>query len=464
MAVLYPNEIINVYIQDVEFTGNIVSVGNDGNYSYDYSNPMQATQSEPSGSLILIYPGTYSMGNLYNSVSNKDSYWRGMGDDVTDVYLRQTLDYGVVLFMGSYNKIILENFRTFGNFDHSELNFNNGTTSTNIYLNKLHLNASAGFGSGYAGVNIVNGSGNIYGTNVDINANVFQLRGLGWQTTSSYYSFTFMRYYEAYSCTFCNKAPDVHTYVTTSLNGYGYQYGNFLIDFNRPSPEPPQPPIAIYYQNVWQVGDYIYHTVSSGIDVYNDNASSIIHHISLANPTAVWADESYVYIGTTNSGVYRSTSSGSASPYKQNPSITSDQTMYLHGSGDNLCVSTRNGVDRFDLQTGDRIYTTVSGVRKCFQTTSGTVYYIEASQFYELDLAALGGVVRDWNYYQVIDFDATPFDDANVGVVLPDTFPFYNTTSTGVDLRFISNNNEVLAYYIQSWYPTASAEGYQDCI
>ena len=89
MAILYPNEIVNVFIRDVEFTGNIVSVGNDGNYSYDYSSLNTAMDSVSSNTLILVYPpaGTYYTDKPTSS--NKNIFVRGMGDSPEDVYIHE---------------------------------------------------------------------------------------------------------------------------------------------------------------------------------------------------------------------------------------------------------------------------------------------------------------------------------------------------------------------------------------
>lgn len=210
------------------------------------------------------------------------------------------------------------------------------------------------------------------------------------------------------------------------------------------------------YQNVWSQGNYIYHTVSSGINVYNDSTSTLLYNIYTPDePSAVWANDNYIYISTVNSGVYRATISGAALPYYFEPDLTSDNTIYLHGNGNYLCVSTVSGVDRFNLSTDARIYTSDQYIHKCFQTISGTLYYIENTRFYNVSEIDLGDALRNWNYYQYITFTPTNIDNAQVYINIPNTFSFNVCKPNGQDLRFISNDDEVLSYYVESWYPNA---------
>jgi len=150
--------------------------------------------------------------------------------------------------------------------------------------------------------------------------------------------------------------------------------------------------MAALYQNVWAQGDYIYHTTTSGIDVYNDDASVLDYHISLPNAaTAVWADDNYIYMGTLSSGIYRSTISGTASSYFTVPDITSNETIYLHGGGEFLCVTTISGVDQYNVVSGTRIHTSISGALKCYQTVTGPFYYVVAG-----DLNAVYSTASNW--------------------------------------------------------------------
>lgn len=216
--------------------------------------------------------------------------------------------------------------------------------------------------------------------------------------------------------------------------------------------------MAALYQNVWAHGNYIYHTTDSGIDVYNDDASVLDYHISLPNAaTAVWANDSYIYMGTLSSGVYRSTISGVASSYLTVPDITSNDTIYLHGAGNYLCVTTVSGVDRYNLTTGSGIYTTDTGIHKCYQTTSGTLYYLENNLFFDLDESSNGidGELRDWQYYNYMTFSPTTASSTQVRVVFQYDFSYDYVTGAGDDIRFLDSPGNNLNYYIKSWYPNA---------
>ena len=84
MAILYPHQIANVLVRGTAFEGNIVSVGTDTLYPYDYSDPVVAIETEPANSLFLLYPSYYP---LSDGVVNgaKNPILRGMGDGVNDV-------------------------------------------------------------------------------------------------------------------------------------------------------------------------------------------------------------------------------------------------------------------------------------------------------------------------------------------------------------------------------------------
>jgi len=470
VAILYPNEIINVFIQGTEFTGNMVSVGNDGYYSYDYSHPRTAAVNEPDDTLILIYPGSYTINNNTYDVSNKDFMWRGMGDSVTDVYLNQSFSYPALEISGNYNKIILENFRIrTGGSGADPIEFRNGTILTDVYLNKLYIDHSSGV-SNTAPVDFYSYQGNAYLTYSYVTTTrPSQYRGIGRYDSAAVYSFLALEYNKAYDCLSCDADPDPHGFSVGPAINIGYNYGDYLIQFNVPPPQPPPSalPQEPLYQNVWVVGDNIYHTTSSGIDVYNSNASILTDHLPLPEPaTSVWANDEYIYMGTLGSGVYRSTTSGAAYPYIKEPDTTSNYIIYLHGADDFLCLSTIAGVDRYDLSTAsgttisgaDRIYTYDEDIHKCFQTTSGTLYYSENNTFFNVDESptGLGRPLREWTYYQLINFLTTTIDNSQVEVIFQNDFPYYNVKDAGADLRFIDDYGNNLSYYIKSWYPTAT--------
>lgn len=185
-------------------------------------------------------------------------------------------------------------------------------------------------------------------------------------------------------------------------------------------------PAQPLYQNVWTQGNHIYHTTNSGIDVYNSDASSLLYHVGLPNAaTAVWADNTYIYMGTLTSGVYRSTISGAASPYRIEPNITSNETTYLHGAGEFLCVTTISGVDQYNVVSGTRIYTSISGATKCYQTSTGEFYYAVS-----VDLNAVYSTASNWSDPDYI------YDDLLYATVINDIHVTEGTSSY--------NNNNII--------------------
>ena len=140
-------------------------------------------------------------------------------------------------------------------------------------------------------------------------------------------------------------------------------------------------------RNIWTQEPYVYRATSSGVDIYNINTEM---RIAAADYTdginSVWANDTYLYIATSNSGILWlpvSSVSGTydltnqLSIYRGYPNITDNDVTYLHGNGNYLCVTTAAGVDNINLTTNSGIYTTISGANKCHQAADGTFYYIK---------------------------------------------------------------------------------------
>ena len=454
MAILYPNEVEDIYILGEKFTGNVVSVGNDGNYSYDYSDPRTATNSEPSGTLVLIYPGSY--GGPTVVVNNKNLFWRGMGELPTDVYIYPS---GVEQFFymnGNYSQAVFENFYSSGSpgATRSLFYIKDASPTTNVYVNKGSFYISrADFGPNFFGFDDYLGNAYFSFTYIETNTGKESQYGrIGVANINATYSFYGMEYTHSYRCTSCAKAPSPHHYNVGAATNYGYDYGKYLIQFL------PALDTSPWYQNVWVVDDYIYHTRSSGIDVYNSDASELDYHIPLPSAaTAVWANDSYIYMGTQISGVYRATISGSASPYLTAPDITANETIYLHGAGDYLCVTSNAGVDRYNLATSSGIYSLETDIYKCHQTMSGTLYYLENSPFFGIDRTPNGlDDIHDWKYYTYMSFLPTTVSDTQVNVVFQYTFPYDRVEGVGDDIRFIDSTGRNMDYYILDWYPSGN--------
>lgn len=158
------------------------------------------------------------------------------------------------------------------------------------------------------------------------------------------------------------------------------------------------------YYNVWTNDPFIYKSTISGVNVYDlgGDPLSILGFIDYENTSGVWADDNYVYIATSVSGIYRcdvSTVTGTVTltPYKQYPEITSNCVYYIHGYGDYLCVTTESGVDHYDLTTGSGIFTSLSGVCKCFQTERGGFYYTYNPIEADKELHVIYDNTSNWN-------------------------------------------------------------------
>jgi hypothetical protein len=144
--------------------------------------------------------------------------------------------------------------------------------------------------------------------------------------------------------------------------------------------------------------NYIFKPTISGIEIYNTTPTRL-GFISSGNPyfgslmNVVWANEDYLYIGTSQSGVLRSPMSSIASgiynnvqTYKSYPDITNNNVLDIYGNGDYLCVATTSGVDELHISTADHYFTTVSGAQRCFQTASGIYYTISGNLHAVYDL------------------------------------------------------------------------------
>lgn len=122
----------------------------------------------------------------------------------------------------------------------------------------------------------------------------------------------------------------------------------------------------------------------------------------MAGTSSCWADDSYLYVGTTLSGMYRTTASGALgnilSLYKAYPDLTSDEAVYLHGAGEYLCATTISGVDQYNTVSGTRIYTTVSGSYKCHQTSTGEFYYSIDDTLHAVYSTASNWTEPDYSY------------------------------------------------------------------
>jgi hypothetical protein len=213
-------------------------------------------------------------------------------------------------------------------------------------------------------------------------------------------------------------------------------------------------------RNIWYKDPYIYTATASGVTIYNVDLEYINNIQFQFGVNSVWANNDYVYMGTSVSGVYRClTNTISGTPlverYKYYPDITSDTITYVHGKDDYLCVSTISGIDRIRLSTNDREHIVEDAISKCFQTSIGDYYYITNSF---CNIIGLDDNLFGWDYGRVLELSfPIPTDDYQFTFEIPRTQPddiYLLSQEDGADIRIIDDSGVLVSYYIESWAST----------
>lgn len=232
------------------------------------------------------------------------------------------------------------------------------------------------------------------------------------------------------------------TYKTSNDNLIIFSDTEYLAGFTPP------------YPNMWITDDFIFKCVYNAIEVYDTNASGVGIIPVEQRPSSVWADDNYLYIGTTASGILRhpmtSISGGIYTDlidYKQYPDITNNGVIYIHGAGDYLCATTVSGVDRIKISTDSHISSEYSAdFGKCFQVNNGDMYYLTRLQ--QLNLP------YDPKYYRRIDFtDLISRDDYQVEINFNYTnFDYDNLLLYGGgDIKFFDKHGNFVPYFIDAY-------------
>jgi len=200
--------------------------------------------------------------------------------------------------------------------------------------------------------------------------------------------------------------------------------------------------------NIWTTDDYIYQSTISGVNVYDNETEEMLWLVGYAaGVNSVWADDTYIYMGTTNSGVYRcsiTTMSGAQDThqYISEPNITNNIINYLHGADKFLCVSTVSGVDHINMDTSARSYTDLDyGSSKCLQTSPGRFYYFQNDDFpsgwqYKRKITLPQPTVKNDTVYIELpynEYDAIGDGPPAQGV--GDPYDVYLDTDTGIAYR-----------------------------
>ena len=135
--------------------------------------------------------------------------------------------------------------------------------------------------------------------------------------------------------------------------------------------------------NIWTNGNFIFKSTASGINVYDFTTELLLGAINYLNASSIWANNEYLYIGTTDSGILDSPMSSISGGiyddldiYKDYPFIE-NHVNYIHGAGNYLSISTISGVHIFNTSTDIEVYFSDSIVaEKCHQLADRTSYYI----------------------------------------------------------------------------------------
>jgi hypothetical protein len=140
---------------------------------------------------------------------------------------------------------------------------------------------------------------------------------------------------------------------------------------------------------IWADSTYVYVTTSSGFSIVEIESEQKYAQLTYSGGfTTVYSDDDKVYLGTNNNGIKyinKTCISGSIiSPielasclndYVEQP-LTSNEIRYIHGNNEFLMCCTSVGVDVIKKEPhGYRSYTTTSGAKKCFMTSTGKCYY-----------------------------------------------------------------------------------------
>jgi hypothetical protein len=198
---------------------------------------------------------------------------------------------------------------------------------------------------------------------------------------------------------------------------------------------------------------YVYAATSSGLSIVDIETEEQISFASYADGfSSVWADDDYVYLGTTASGVMSLSKvyvglvdlSSYVEPFLSYPDITCNQINYIHGNSNKLILCTVSGVD---IMRKDSLYIThtyISTPQKCFVTENYDYFYYTISGS-TWSLNRLNNNRSNWTYA-----DKTYFAGENflAGVEkITDFFITEHTSTSGTNNTiFITTDIDVRVY------------------
>jgi hypothetical protein len=230
-----PEKIVSATVSGAEFTGNFLTVGNDGNYNYDYVDTQAAIAAASDGDMIVIWPGYYSNTAQISLPIGQNTYIKGVssGTATEDIHLRPRIRS--VNFTGG-ELVILEGFalkKDYSGAVAGYLDIWHGDSDTRFYVNKLIIdpNLTAGWTD--------------HCIRYDNEFNLFPYLGKSFISYSKLYGRTQAHHVQhsvspkdqSWEAIELNEAfaggsvmPSPFDYVTTATNGYGYNYGDNIIN------------------------------------------------------------------------------------------------------------------------------------------------------------------------------------------------------------------------------------------
>jgi len=135
---------------------------------------------------------------------------------------------------------------------------------------------------------------------------------------------------------------------------------------------------------IWTDNKYVYAATSSGLAIVDiELEQQISFATNREGYTTVWTDDEKILVGSSR-GI-KVMDKENVGPeevflylqdYARTPDITSEDVRYIHGNENKLICCTAEGVDVFwRNSTGYRVYTELSGAKKCFATPNNYFYY-----------------------------------------------------------------------------------------
>lgn len=211
-------------------------------------------------------------------------------------------------------------------------------------------------------------------------------------------------------------------------------------------------------QNIWTDENYVYAATASGLDVIDIETEQ---RTSFATYTAgyscVWANDTHVFLGTTEAGVKRLSKAAigpeeisfSIYSYLSVPDIFSDTITYIHGNSERILIASDEGVNVVQESTGFMYgYFNGNGVTKCFVTPDVNVFYyvVAGNQVHRKSDPAGNWISSDVIYSSGVGFLA--------GVSqIKDIFVTNNTSLSGEDnTLFLATDDGVLIFDEDSGY------------